>query len=676
MPPRTIAEIVADVLRIQPTAAYAMRGSAAAIELCATPIYQQVIQDDGSVITLEMSEGRYAAGYIRVSSVQQKDDGWSIDDQAERCVRWFVQQGKAFRIFSDSGLSGKLPIDDNALIARMRHSCALRYEEAYRAVLMSELDRRFEADWPTMERWLKDAVKCIRSGSRSVTGATDALDVEVPKVQQGHTRKRHGYRPGLTELMRQVRSRLIHTLAVTDVSRLARSQSLTQQLADEIQFCGVNVVGLIESLEWMAGKGGMGGQLSATVLSIIAEYRLREVCVGSIRGVVTILSSGRAHASLPHWCERDQDGIAVPKESEATKVRAIVRYALQNPNLGYQAIASYCNDHPDEFPPPSTPGQRRERGYWHWHAVKQLLTSPTLAGKQETFGREWNVLPALVSEEEYSLLQTRRAVRATKRFPPPMKQHLMAYLMRCSCGRSMHYNVRETGFKYYTCELLTRRGGGSDVKHHARIDAVSVEEFFHVLMRENPGVLLSVQNRTPEREAISAEIENLRLELRQRRDNIPVIEMAARSRAEADLRGTGRNPSDASVTVLADDDEELMTARQQLADVEKEIERRQYLLDSLLPDDQIAALSERMSRWDSSSDQERNALLRRLVYSIAVETDAQGAKSLNILPNTPHRNPLPPILLKRTNLGRGYRRTAPTLAEWFESWLTTSAVEA
>ena len=115
--PQTRDQIIAAACALEPRSAMLLRASGESAQVCATPIYTNYLDDHGQVVPLNLvSGGRYAAGYVRVSTVRQRLDGWSIADQVSRIVDFCIAHGYAFRIFSDASLSGKLPTDDRHLI--------------------------------------------------------------------------------------------------------------------------------------------------------------------------------------------------------------------------------------------------------------------------------------------------------------------------------------------------------------------------------------------------------------------------------------------------------------------------------------------------------------------------------------------------------------------------------
>src|SRR5947209_6124445 len=83
--------------------------------LCTSPLIT-AIDDNGTIIPLQLIAGKHAAIYVRVSTDIQvrrkgsKDknslpDGYSVQDQIQRGISICKQRGWAFRIYSDAGMS-------------------------------------------------------------------------------------------------------------------------------------------------------------------------------------------------------------------------------------------------------------------------------------------------------------------------------------------------------------------------------------------------------------------------------------------------------------------------------------------------------------------------------------------------------------------------------------------
>lgn len=673
--PQTRDQIIAAASSIDPKAAFYLKGTGDSALACATPIYTSFIDDNGQEVSLKLaSDGRYAAGYVRVSTIRQKRDGWSIPDQVSRIVDYCLQRRLAFRIFSDSTLSGKLPTDDKNLIQQMYTANARRYGDAYRAVFLSDTQRRNMS--PTkvahMEAWLADMMEQITKGNKGEGLADDMdRDTDEPRPHRGKKRRNEDYRPGLTELMRAIKDNRIYLLAISDVTRLARSQALQVILTDTLFHYGVQVVGLIETTDFINDKTNLGNQITASVLSLIAEYKLREVSVGALRGIAERLESGLPHGSLPFWCRKGPEGEILLDERGKNTIQTIVRLYLEgSPEggepLSFLGICHYLNTRIEQYPPPGVSGNRKRLTDWTWVTIKYLLKNENIAGEQHSFGQVWKVLPPVIDQATWERLKTRVKKRSEERGIHLRTDHLLAYLIRCQCGCTMLWAPHMSGKRYYTCDLR-RRGRVTEGELHAKIDADSIEGFFDSLIREFPHFLLNPHRESPERQMLTSDITRLRSEQIILDRELPQAVITARERALADLRKVGRDTSDEVVELLVGTDATVKTKRQQLQEIEYEIEQREHLLRSILPSDQIGLTEERIQQWDNLSQAQKGALLRRLISSIIVERKERESRILIQL-NNYFRETLPPIQLKMKVHGQGFTITPPTVREWIASW--------
>lgn len=658
-PAKTREQMIADALAIVPQDAYAHRNSPNALHTCATPLYTSYVSTSGVTVPLILDNARYGAGYVRVSSIGQKEDGWSVGDQIERIVDYFTSRGEAFRIFSDASLSGKLPLDDELLIEKMLTATAERYEEAFRAVYLS-MDK-YKDEHAHMEAWLTDHLRKIRSGS----AATIPEDGGV-RVYRGRKKKNHNYRPALTEFMRAVKAKHVHTLALSDISRLARNQALTLTLAEDLEHYKVKVVGLIETLEWISDKGNLGSKITNAVLTIIAEHKLREVCIGAIRGFSQMLAAGKPHAFLPHYMKRDKDGNAVLVSERAEVVRRVTRYILDNPNLGYGAVATYLNKHLELYPVPQSSGKIQARGLWGADTIKVLLTNPALIGYQEMFGRRWKVLPTVITEAQFDALQQLQKVRKGRGVSYiGIPSHLLTGLLKCRCGRGLIYvSSGDKRPDYYRCGFTLKVRG---VTHeHDSFKAMHIEGFADELGREAPHLLLAPYRNTAERSALEAE----RLRLKADQDRLREERFAVRREATLDAELMLRDKYGDLTPDLAELAQRIAGSDTRAKSVEaawnqlsESIEAVDFTLRVALSGSVLDRLEERLIAWHSLATEEKNELLRKLIAEIRFSDEG-----LILQPNAPRVAALPPIPIQLVPVYRRQDRALPSVEEWIKGW--------
>lgn len=212
----TLEQLLALCVQLQPVEA-AMQGDS---DLCVTPLITTLFID-GKIVELKLRDGRWGAGYPRVSGEVQRAagsaagksnrnrkrrrsnqqvaqmqhltpehlipeqvvlgyggregtaklrgsaDGYSEEEQLTRQIRYFVRQGLAFRVYSDCGLTGEYPSNDPRLIKKLLDSKAARYQKIYERTLLDEtsLLRRTPAEIASMRAYLEKRVAQIKAGS-------------------------------------------------------------------------------------------------------------------------------------------------------------------------------------------------------------------------------------------------------------------------------------------------------------------------------------------------------------------------------------------------------------------------------------------------------------------------------------------------------------------------------
>jgi Site-specific recombinases, DNA invertase Pin homologs len=644
--------IVSEALAIVPSAAYAFRGSSDAISLCATELYRCYVNDEGEEVTLNLTNGKYAAVYIRVSTAMQKEDGWSAQDQAERGIEYCLSNRLAFRVFSDATLSGKLPHDDQDAINDMLMASKRIYEKAYRNVFFT--DKRYSGDQAAMELWLQNHLKRYDSGE---------LDLETNKTK-------FNYRPALSELMTQVKRGHIHSVVITDLTRLSRSFNLTQYLTRQFENNGVSLIGLIEDLDFVADSFDLGNKLRATFLQLMAEHRLMEICVGTIRGQVQLLAAGKPHAQLPHWLERNEQGDAVLIEERAAVVRRIVKFVINNPELGYQAVCTRLNQQPDLFPPFEKGGNYKSRSFWVYDTLQRMLSSESLIGYQNIFGRRWKVLPPVITEDQWNRLQALKTIKQDRKPDMSSKSdRLLSGLGRCACGATLAYSVMRQNYTYYRC-LSDMHGAAKEKGNHVRFSQEKLEDFISEVAKYHPMVLLSPQKNSPERANLLAQIEQLKQDRGAVEADLYKALEAAKVQARENLISSGYEVNDdlqTAVDAMAQLDKSVTAAKGRLKKIGAEIGQIEQVLNTLLPSDLINDTESRMAKWDELPTREKNQLLRRLIARIQFSFDGTDMY-LTIVPNTPNLTPLPPIKTRDVLNGRAYIRSLPSVGEWLLTW--------
>ncbi len=463
------------------------------------------------------------------------------------------------------------------------------------------------------------------------------------------------FRPALTLLFQSLRQ--IHTLAVSDLSRLCRSQLLFAELTERLGIYQVAVVGFIESLDFLT-QDDLG--ITAFVLSKVAEIKLREVLSGTLRGLASLLSTGRPHGLLPFWLYRNEDGFAQMNAERARAVRRMVDLYLYE-GLGHGTIAKQLQR--DGFAP--------SRGKtWSVRYVGYTLANPALIGQQIVFGVEWEVLPPLLSPEEWEGLQRKLKGRKTEY---PRIRHgevrLLAGILKCSCGAAI-VGTRRSSVKYatYTCwaggvKRMSRPG------HTFVLNMADADQFFDSLFREHPATLLAAYADSRARNTLLDEVRMLEEEARaarQRREAEAVdAEEAARQRlGAANLQATPDLLRSVIAQLLAPLDSEI-------AEMEQQAREARARLDTLVPEEAILSLEERVRRWEALSIADKNQVLRTIFEEIRVEGEPGSERLVPYLRTLDGRARRAIALETRRDKAGRYWRRFPSVETYIESFYRT-----
>ncbi|MCW3054804.1 MAG: Resolvase, terminal domain, partial [Chthonomonadales bacterium] len=396
----TIQEIIQRAKSLQPidaVGAHSINPS-----LCATQTFTSV-KIDGEVIPLFHTEGRVGAGYVRVSTDAQRsrlgDSAFSEEDQITRIVNHFIHERQPFRLFSDCGISGQVPTDDPQLIEEMLAEKAIRYREIFEAVFFdpSRIHRFTALQRQSMRAYLENHLAEIAMGN-----PCEELNLlsEQPIDYRGRLRKTISYRPGLTLLMRDLPH--IHTLVVTDLSRLSRNHFLFGRLSKALLTNNVRTVGLMLSLSFMNSRD-IGDKIQAQILPLLAEHQLREILLNTMRGILMMLESGKAHGKLPSWLIRTEEGSPVFKPGAKEAMERMVELFLTNDEndeaRGFKRLERALTEE----------GYKPTTGYatWNWDSIRQMLANPALVGMQHVFGLDFPVFPRLISDEKFQQIHER-----------------------------------------------------------------------------------------------------------------------------------------------------------------------------------------------------------------------------------------------------------------------------
>lgn len=533
----TLEQLVQLCVRLQPAEA-AARGDSA---LCVTPLITHLIVD-GKVVELHLKNGRWGAGYTRVSGEVQRAaesaagkpkrkaghrrstqqvvdgdaasdragkakgvaDGYSEEEQITRQIRHFLRKGLAFKIYSDCGLTGEFPTNDPRLIRRLLEGKAARYRKIYERTLLDEtsLLRRTPREIASMRDYLERRVATIKDGL--VTDNEFADDGDGPEGARrgpGRPRNRVYFRQAFTQLWEDIPSDLVCEVAVSDRSRLCRSADLESEFLVLLSAHGTRLIGLIEDLSTLDVSDPLKKGFAYLIASV-NEYRLEETAGHSFRGLLQLLESGHPHGRPPWWLVRDAEGRAVEMPEYVRYARRVADLYLAG--LGVSAIETRL--HQEGVVVGGQPLTTR--------MIRYVLESDATSGVHWQFGRAWEIFPRLLPEETVAELRERRQSRRDILIPQfgervpgrTAPNHVFTGLLRCACGRTLRYSHptqkrTEGGIGYYFCPSPHKRAKG---QWHAWVNEDKLGAFLGELLGENPHLISAAIDTGADRTAALA----------------------------------------------------------------------------------------------------------------------------------------------------------------------------
>jgi hypothetical protein len=736
----TMERLVDHCLRMRPIEAARREDST----LCVTPLITRLVVD-GQTYELALVNGRWGALNVRVSSEIQrsalsqqnndqqnndqqnndqqaknhsedlqledsqvkkpkksrkrtaKQDGYSEEEQIVRGIRHFVRAGQAFKIYSDSGVTGEYPNNDPALITRLLGKKAARYERIFRLTLLDETSRTWwtPGQVAKLEDYLGSTLASIRGGQVSQdyllkgkisatgdvlatgdasaaalpedaagTDSTGGLKIEPPRRRRGRPSGKVFFRQAFTQLWEDTGSNFVHTTAISDRSRLCRDADLETAMLERMALHGTRLVGLMEDLSSLDVSDPLRKGLTYLIASI-NEQRLTEIAQASFRGTMQRLRSGRPGGRPPWWLSRNEDGETLVREELRPLVARIVEMSLSG--TGARAITTRLHGE----------GVRVDGRSLTLMQVQYMITHDVLAGKQTFCGLSWDVYPRLVDDETLEELRRGRRGRAEKTASlnneRTWARHTFTGVLRCSCGARMCCSAPtktrkaagETG--YYRCESSNKDKNQEGV--HAWISDQHLEAFFGELLGCQPDLLLRVLSSGDGRTlAASARRQHLEERLAVARADYAQKEASARVQAAASAASLGLPPGTAgyetvlsglcqSFLVGAGEAVEALTLEITCAGAEAGHYR------------QVARALEaarELSGWNALDTETRNRLLRVLidkvvVYSMGRMRPGRGRGGYLEIWLAGVDVPLPPVRMKR---GAGKTVLLPTPAEW------------
>lgn len=348
--------------------------------------------------------GQTEEGTTREEMRDEKlDTSYSEGDQALRLIQYFVSKDQAFFLGNDSECSGGWPWrgktldDDSNEFDSIYLRRAERYHSVFTSLVLNSTEPGFISRRKGAEEYLRHRV------GREVAGVKMLPQVWAERFLKGMNLKRRPktnvtkYRPALTVAMNRMAD--VHTIAVSDISRLFRSYELQQAFARRLRETYlrhgrvVEIVGVIEPIDYLTvddteGASALTTDIQALVMGRMAEHLLRQVLTGSIRGQIARLKGGEPINPDVWWFDAKalKKGKYVLDKGRSKTALRIINMIEAGQKAG--AILRKLDGEGLEVPASENTPRR-------W------LENPLLVGKQEVYGIVWDVRvpPLLVNED-------------------------------------------------------------------------------------------------------------------------------------------------------------------------------------------------------------------------------------------------------------------------------------
>ncbi|BDI30585.1 hypothetical protein CCAX7_26360 [Capsulimonas corticalis] len=629
-------------------------------EHCSLPIVKS-LNDGGHVVDLELIDGKYAAIYVRVSTDKQREDGWSVEDQLRRNIAHCIRKQWAFKIYSDQTLSGSYAWLDSELQKKMAKDRALRYKQTFTKIFLDDASpmKITSSQRRQMEEFLDKKIVDLEEATvdfsdENETGATE-YDDDKPDYTGGRHRKLK-VRPGLTLLLSN--DQRIHTVVVTDLSRLCRSTTLFGELGRILADADISVEGTIERLDYIKRDADMAHGLQGAVFSWFAAIKLQEVVANAIRGISQMLMNGRPHGQVTFWMERNDDGFAHLIEERVRAVRRVIELAWSPENLGYREIAYRMNK--EGWQPPR--GSR-----WNGVAIRTILRRKNLMGAQTIFGLDWPVLPAIIDAYDYDRLQQHLATKSEE----PIKKsaystgYLLTGILRCSaCNTTVRFTTN-SGVEIYLCQCEKSVREETRDKRHFRLLRQDADRFFNDLMRSYGRNMVKRIQEDPLRQRLLDEIGELNEQVKGQQSLRQERISAATSQAQSTLANIAINPENPQFEIMLQ--QITTTLLNGMCQTQHALEQRLRMkradLDRLDQTERPLTTGDRIAQWDQMDDRAKNRIMRQLISQVTL-LEIGANEVLEIRLNLTDDNVMPHVPVNREYRGRQVRRRLPSVAEY------------
>ncbi|OHR48309.1 hypothetical protein HMPREF2941_11260 [Staphylococcus sp. HMSC061F01] len=351
-----------------------------------------------------------------------------------------------------------------------------------------------------------------------------------PYIDNGISGAEMENRPGLQQMLNDLKNNKLDKIVVWKLTRLGRSMKDILQIIEECEKNNVSFYSVSEHL----GIDTDMNKLMLNIMGSLGEYE-RTILKDNIRiGASNKASEGKSVGGQPPYGYDRIDGLLIVNQHESRIVKEI--YQMYSQGMNFTAIAKVLNDR-HEVTKLGKPHSKDSVSYILKNKVYRGLVVYNQYVDWKKKGRKgYNDNPiitegeheAIISQELWNKVQTLLKARKRHKRGNNKTDNLLTGLLKCKCCNSNYVisntiNTLKDGskrhFRYYVCR--TRKQRSKDCKESPNIRADFIENYIFQNIKnliQKPELIKKVveavnHKRTPNTDEINHEIANKQFQI-------------------------------------------------------------------------------------------------------------------------------------------------------------------
>ncbi|HCD8612694.1 TPA: recombinase family protein, partial [Staphylococcus aureus] len=351
-----------------------------------------------------------------------------------------------------------------------------------------------------------------------------------PYIDNGISGAKMENRPGLQQMLNDLKNNKLDKIVVWKLTRLGRSMKDILQIIEECEKNNVSFYSVSEHL----GIDTDMNKLMLNIMGSLGEYE-RTILKDNIRiGASNKASEGKSVGGQPPYGYDRIDGLLIVNQHESRIVKEI--YQMYSQGMNFTAIAKVLNDR-HEVTKLGKPHSKDSVSYILKNKVYRGLVVYNQYVDWKKKGRKgYNDNPiitegeheAIISQELWNKVQTQLKARKRHKRGNNKTDNLLTGLLKCKCCNANYVisntiNTLKDGskrhFRYYVCR--TRKQRSKDCKAAPNIRADFIENYIFQNIKnliQKPELIKKVveavnHKRTPNTDEINHEIANKQFQI-------------------------------------------------------------------------------------------------------------------------------------------------------------------